>query len=82
MPTIAELKYLLTLDPKQFTGTLSKAKKQFEDTRKSSEKPIKFRSEGGKQIISTLKNMAAAYLSFQAVVGSVRVFREFETGIA
>jgi TP901 family phage tail tape measure protein len=82
MPTIAELKYLLTLDPKQFTGTLSKAKKQFEETRKSSEKPIKFRSEGGKQIISTLKSMAAAYLSFQAVVGSVRVFREFETGIA
>jgi TP901 family phage tail tape measure protein len=80
--TTEQLRYILTLDPKKFTGALRSVKEQVEKTRKTTETPLKFRQEGAGQILNNIKSIAAAWLSFRAVVGSVDIFREFETGIA
>lgn len=42
--TTEELRYLLTLDPKQFTGSLQSVKAQVEQTRRQAEKPVTFRA--------------------------------------
>jgi TP901 family phage tail tape measure protein len=79
MATVAELKYLLTLDPKNFMGTLRKAKGEFEQTRRQTEKPLRLSQRGGAAILSTIAKISAAMYALNSVMNT---FREFQTDIA
>jgi len=79
---VNELRYALTMDPKNFLATLKRVEKESAETKGKVERPYNLKASGADKIISQIKNIAAAWLSFQAIVGQARTSMEFETNIA
>lgn len=78
--TIGELKYILSLSPKQFFTTLKKAGDEYTKSKKGIEgRPVNFQSVGLDGMISRLALLSGAYL---AVQNAGQTFKDFQTGIA